>query len=104
MATIITENIRLFDAVEKMKKEKSRLIFVVDNKDSLVGVVSQGDLLKISNFSAPINSFMEMNPVYLFDKDRARALEVMKQYQFSEIPILSEQFKILDVLSIWELV
>ena len=47
---------------------------------------------------------MEMNPVYLFDKERSRALEVMKEYKFSEIAILSEDFKILDVVNIWELV
>ena len=104
MAVTVKENIRLFDALEKMESERARLIFVIDSKDSLVGVMSQGDLLKISNLLAPINSYMEMNPVYLFDKDSARALEVMKQYQFSEIPILTEQYKILEVVSIWELV
>ena len=45
-----------------------------------------------------------MNSVYLFDKDRSSALEVMKKYKFSEIPILSEEFTILDVVTIWELV
>ena len=104
MAIIVKENIILIDAFEKMKREKSRLILVVDNSDSLVGVISQGDLLKIPNLFVPINTCMEMNPVYLFDKDSARALEVMKQYQFSEIPILTEQYKILEVVSIWELV
>jgi len=104
MAIIVKEHISLFDAVEQMQKEKSRLIFVVDHSDRLVGVVSQGDLLKIPNLSASINSCMEMNPVYLFDKDRSRALEVMKQYKFSEIPIISEEFTILDVVTIWELV
>lgn len=104
MAIIVKEHISLFDAVKQMQKEKSRLIFVVDHNDSLIGVISQGDLLKIPNLSASINSCMEMNPVYLFDKDRSRALEVMKQYKFSEIPILSEEFTILDIVNIWELI
>ena len=103
MAIIVKEGTKLLDAVEQMKKEKSRLIFVVDNKESLVGVLSQGDLLKISNLSVSIHSCMEMNPVYLFDHESSRALEVMKKYQFSEIPILSEQFTILDVVSIWDI-
>lgn len=104
MAIIVKEHISLFDAAEQMKQEKSRLIFVVDHSDSLIGVISQGDLLKVSNFTTPINSCMEMNPVYLFDKDRSRALEVMKQYKFSEIPILNENYTILDVVSIWDIV
>lgn len=104
MATIVKEHISLFDAVAKMKKERSRLIFVVDHSDSLIGVISQGDLLKIPNLSVPLNSCMEMNPVYLFDKDRSRALEVMKQYKFSEIPILSKEFTIIDVVNIWDIV
>jgi Mg/Co/Ni transporter MgtE len=104
MAIIVKEHISLFDAIEQMQREKARLIFVVDHSDSLVGVISQGDLLKISNLSISINSCMEMNPVYVFDKDRSRALEVMKQYKFSEIPILNEEFTILEVVTIWELV
>lgn len=104
MAIIVKEHISLSDAKEQMQKEKSRLIFVVDDSDSLVGVLSQGDLLKIPNISSSINSFMEMNPVYLFDEDRSKALEMMKKYKFSEIPILSKDFKILDIVTIWELV
>ena len=104
MAIIVREDTSLFDAAEKMRKEKSRLIFVVDHSDKLVGVISQGDLLKISNFAAPLNSCMEMNPVYLFDKDRSRALEMMKKYQFSEIPIVNKNFTISDVVSIWDLI
>ena len=104
MAIIVKEHISLFDAFKQMQKEKSRLIFVIDQSDSLIGVISQGDLLKISNLSGSVNSCMEMNPVYLFDKERSRALEVMKEYKFSEIAILSEDFKILDVVNIWELV
>ena len=104
MAIIVKEPISLSDAKELMQKEKSRLIFVVDDRDSLVGVLSQGDLLKIPNISLSINSYMEMNPVYLFDEDRSKALEMMKKYEFSEIPILSKDFKILDIVTIWELV
>jgi len=104
MAIIVKEHISLLDAMKQMQREKSRLIFVVDHSDSLVGVISQGDLLKIPNLSSSINSCMEMNPVYLFDKDRSRALEMMKQYKFSEIPILSEDFRIIDIVTIWDLV
>ncbi len=103
MAIIVQENTRLCDAVDLMQAEKERLIFVVDPMDSLVGVVSQGDLLRMPNLSASINTCMEMNPVYLFDNERERALDLMKKYKFSEIPILNEKFKILDVVSIWDL-
>jgi CBS domain-containing protein len=103
MAVIVNENLALSDALEEMKRKGSRLIFVIDNENKLVGVISQGDLLKLSTRSVPVSSCMEMNPVYLFEKDRDRALEVLKKYQFSELPILSEEFTITDVVSIWEL-
>ena len=104
MAIIVNEDTLMSDAVEKMKSEQSRLIFVIDDDKKLVGVISQGDILKLPKLSIPINACMEMNPVYLFEKDRNLALDILKKYQFSELPILSEQFKILEVLSIWELV
>ena len=103
MAVIVYEDVTLSNALEKMKRGNSRLIFVVDYEDKLVGVISQGDLLKFPNLSVPVSSCMEMNPVYLFDKDRDRALEVLKKYQFLELPIVSEEFTIIDVISIWEL-
>lgn len=104
MAIVIKETVSLLNALKQMQKEKSRLIFVVDDNDKLVGVLSQGDLLKIANLSASVNSSMEMNPVYLLDKDRSKALELMKKYKFSEIPILNNEFKILDIVNIWDLV
>ena len=33
MAIIVKENISLFDAMKQMQREKSRLIFIVDNSE-----------------------------------------------------------------------
>ncbi|MBN4053911.1 CBS domain-containing protein [Haliea sp. AH-315-K21] len=104
MAIILNEDVKLSDALDEMIHQKSRLIFVIDYDSKLSGVVSQGDLLKNYRSSGSIKLFMEMNPVYLLEKDRSRALELLKKFHFLELPILSDDFKIIDVVSIWDLV
>lgn len=103
MAIIVSESTTLHEAIKEMRHQGARLIFVVDSKESLVGVISQGDLLKATSYAVTVKSIMEMNPVFLFEEKQGDALVVMKKYRFSEIPILSKDYRIIDILAIWDL-
>ncbi len=98
----------IMNAIERIEKNNMRTIFVLNSSDKVVGVVSQGDILRAiingSNLYVQANKIMTTSFAYLTSKDLNKAMKLFKTKYFSLIPILSNDFKLKDVILFTDLI
>jgi CBS domain-containing protein len=104
----IYETETIIDAIERIEQNNMRTIFVLNSSDKVVGVVSQGDILRSmidgSSLYGQVNKIMTTSFAYLTSKDLNKAIGLFKTKYFSLIPILSNNFKLKDVILFTDLI
>lgn len=90
------------DAMEKIDKNTKGILFVVDEKESLTGSITDGDirrwLIKTGNLNAFISEAMHPNPIYVFEEEVFTAECVMKREMISVLPVLKKDKSVSDIL------
>ena len=104
---VVTNTGLLKEAVESIKRNKSRCVIVIDKSLKVLGVVSEGDILNEilqgRNLFSPIEQIMNINFKYLKKYDREGGLKIFKKYGITLIPIIDKDFILKDVLTINDL-
>lgn len=99
---IAVEDATLVEVMEKISDNTKGVIFVVSQNGELNGCITDGDIrrwiLKTGSLEAKAYQLMNTEPKYLFENDRQRAQECMKEYEITAIPILNMQRVIIDVV------
>jgi CBS domain-containing protein len=104
----IPESATIIDAIERIDQNNMRTIFVLNDCGKVVGVVSQGDILRAimhgSSLYIPISQIMTTSFAFLLNKDIPKAVKIFKTKYFSLIPILSKTSKLADVILFTDLI
>lgn len=91
------------DALAKIESNSHRSAIVLDNKNRVVGTVSDGDIRKAMLdhrlLSTPIRNIMNMNFVWLGPDETARAEELFQKYHLFIIPVLHSDNLLVDILT-----
>lgn len=96
------ESLTIVDAMGKIDENNNGILFIVDEKNKLVGSISDGDIrrwiLKAGEITASVSNAMNMTPKYLNNNTKQQALQVMKEYLIRAVPILLNNGEIEDIL------
>ncbi len=104
---IISPNLTINQALKAMSKSGGRCVVVVNEKNEMIGTLSDGDLrraiLKGARLDDSIGATYNQSPHYFFDgkysiKD---AKEIFLKHKYEIIPIVNEKKIIVDIL-IWD--
>jgi dTDP-glucose pyrophosphorylase len=84
------------EAVKKMNTSSMQILLVVDESETLLGVITDGDirraLLENIDFKHPISSIMTQSPITLANPpDKAKALSLMKEHDIQHIPLVDSE-------------
>ena len=97
----ITQEKSIRDAIKKLDVTAKKILFVVNN-GVLIGSITDGYvrrwILKNGDLNDNLTKIMNHNPVYIQDKNRRSAFEVMKQKAIESIPIVNKKKEIIDVI------
>ena len=100
----IQPDISIKDALKQIGVGAEKCLIVVDNKNTLLGTLSDGDLrnaiLSGKDISSPINKLYNNNPTY-FRKNQYSTEELKEVFiknKFDIIPIVDSSFMVIDVL------
>lgn len=89
------------DAWTRIESNRHRSVVVVDG-DKVVGTLSDGDLRKAMLakrlLSTPIREVMNVNFISLIEGERHDADKVFKRVDIFLIPIVDENFKLIDII------
>ena len=96
-------DITLLTAVKLMNTTSKQILLVVNEEDTLMGVITDGDirraLLHDVDFNSPINSIMTSNPISLGNPPNKKvALSLMKKYDIRHIPLVDNTGKVCGLL------
>jgi dTDP-glucose pyrophosphorylase/CBS domain-containing protein len=95
------------EAMEALDKTAEKVLLVVDEKQVLIGTLTDGDIrrhiLKGHNLSGTIQDAFHLNPIFIFqddfDPDKIKAVFLKKKIDL--IPILNQDRKVVDFKT-WE--
>ena len=91
------------DVLKKMDSTGKKVVFVIENKDEFVGVITDGDVRRwilgggdiLENLDKVINT----NPKVLYvDEDRNKAKDLMLKYEIECIPLIDRNRKLVSGL------
>ncbi len=100
---LVSPELPLRESLRQMDKGACQLLIVVDDRERVLGVVTDGDLRRaiINNidFNTPVKTVMNANPVTLpFPVDRKRALKLMQKRLIKHIPVINDQRQVVDIV------
>ncbi len=109
-AARINEDVTIAEATRMIQQEAEALpgsvfyIYVVDEQDRLVGVVSLRQLVT-SKPDAPIHAVMATELIYVtVETDQERVAELASRYDLVAIPVVDDQRRLLGVVTIDDIV
>lgn len=94
---IIKKNQNISDAITKITKSKFKILFVVDNKNKLLGSISSGDLRrsirKKIDLNQPVEKIMYKKPKY----SKIKGVNLISIKDLICIPIVNKKKEIIDI-------
>ena len=91
------------EAMEALDKTAEKVLLVVDDKQALIGTLTDGDIrryiLKEQDLIGPIENAFNKNPIFVFkeDIDTGKVVKILTKNKINLIPILDH--KTSDVLN-----
>lgn len=102
-ANLIPQESRLIDAIQAIKENRNRCV-IVHSGDKIVGVLSEGDVMRAllhgADIHSPLEDWLSHDFKFLPTADQQEALELMRRYGITMIPVLDENFALRDVVTL----
>lgn len=97
----VKKEVNVREAMKKLDTVAKGILFVVNEKDELIGTVTDGDIRRwiLSNgkMEESVYSIMNKKPIYLLEGDSNLADEIMVEKSITAIPILNLDRNIIDI-------
>ena len=106
---MVRENAMLGDAILEISKKGVGMTAIVDAGQRVLGIYTDGDLRrtlekKLDFNATPVRSVMSPNPRCIGpDALAAEAVQVMEQYNISQMLVVDEQHKLVGALNMHDL-
>lgn len=95
----------VLDAIEAIKNNRSRCVIVV-NADRVIGVLSEGDIMSAilhdTDVHAQIADFVRHNFKFLSTRSIPDALDLMRRFGVTLVPVVDHDLHLLDVITLNE--
>lgn len=102
---IMTVNDTILE-LRRLKPEPDTIyyLYVVDNREKLIGTVSLRDII-VSDPDTTLSSIMNKNVIHVLDSDKVDSLaEIISKYSLLAIPVVDEEMKMMGVVVIDDVV
>jgi Mg/Co/Ni transporter MgtE len=104
---IVKKNETLKSIIEKIVLNSHRAVLVIDKK-KVIGLISEGDILKSIIYKKDLNAnaFSLMNKSFKFlnRKDYSEAKKIFKKHLCSIIPVVDKNMMLKEVITLDELI
>lgn len=99
---VIYENQTIVEALQKIDLNAKGILFILNDKDRLVGTLTDGDirrwLIKTGNLNGNLTNIMNKAPKFICRKDITSAQQFLKKYSITAVPVINTKGKIIDVI------
>lgn len=102
----ISDTASLIEAATRTATNGARTVIVL-NENSVIGVLSEGDILRAlingSDVYSPLSDHLTTNFKFMRERDMDAALELFRTYAMGLVPILNDKFELTDVVTLSEM-
>lgn len=95
------------EAIDAIDDSRDRVVIVLNENDLVIGVVSQGDIIRAlrdgKNIYTRVEGIIRTGFYYLFEKDYVKAYQIFKNKKITLLPIVDEDFKLIDVITLGDI-
>jgi len=103
----VDEEQTIKDAISVIQNNLSRCVVVLNSKKKVVGVFSEGDVLRAIlndiDVHAPLKKVIKPSFFYLKEKNIEEAYKFVKKHGITLIPLVDTDFKLKDVFTIFDI-
>lgn len=96
------EKLGIVEAMQKIDENAQGILFIVDDRGCLIGSLTDGDvrrwLIKTGELKADVSQIMNRKPKFLFENDKLRALEIIKENSITALPVINEKNNIVEII------
>ncbi len=100
----VKEQYTIKEVLEQFESYNNRVAIVTNDSGKVIGVVSQGDILRAlsagQNLYTPVNQIIRGSFLHLYEKDMAKAYPIFKKKQISLLPVIDHNSMLIDFITI----
>lgn len=100
----VKEQYTIKEVLEQFESYNNRVAIVTNDSDKVIGVVSQGDILRAlsagQNLYTPVNQIIRNSFLHLYEKDLEKAYQIFKKKRISLLPVIDHGNKLVDFITI----
>lgn len=99
---LISQTATVVEAMQKIDLNVKGILFVVDEKERLTGVITDGDirrwLIKTGDLQGTVQKFMNKEPKVIYRKEVKTAKEYMEKYVITALPVVTAKNVVTDII------
>ncbi len=92
------------EVIEKFDENKDRVAVVLNENNKVVGVVSQGDIIRAlcegKNIFSKVETIVKPSFLYTKSRDMERAYKMFRSKKITMIPIIDDDYKLKGVITL----
>ena len=100
----VNEDYTIKEVLEQFESSNDRVALVENTAGKIVGVVSQGDILRSlsagGNIYAHINQIIKNSFLHLYTKDMEEAYRIFKKKKITLLPVIDYEGRLSDVITL----
>ena len=89
------------ETIDKIDASQDRVALVVNDKNRIIGVVSQGDIIRAlsagRNIYSRVEGIIQSGFLYLKERNMEKAYEIFRKRKITLLPIITENFELIGV-------
>lgn len=92
------------ETIDKIDESHDRVVLVLNDEEKIIGVVSQGDIIRAlssgKNLYSRVEGIIRPGFLYLNIRDMKQAYQMFKKKKITLIPIVDKEFNLIDVITL----
>lgn len=100
----VRERYTIKEVLEQFESDNHRVAIVTTDSGKVIGVVSQGDILRAlssgRSLYTPVNQIIQNSFLHLYERDLAKAYPIFRKTQISLLPVIGPDSKLVDLITI----
>ena len=100
---IIRRDYTIKEAIERIDESKDRVAIVMTSDNQVIGVISQGDIIRAiisgKDLYSRVDGFVKPNFFFLKTRDMEKAYCLFKNHKITLLPIIDENGSLVDVIN-----
>lgn len=102
MQFLVSPDCIIVDAMQKIDTNARGILFVVDKKRKIIGVLTDGDIrrwiIRTGNLQVAVRNVMNKKPRMIYQNEIQKAKEYLEQYKITALPVVNPQGFLLDII------